>query len=250
MKILIVIPSRYNSSRFPGKSLADIHGKPMIQHVYERSCQARCTDRVIVATDDLRIAKVVKHFGGEVIMTASDHPSGTDRVVEVSRHIPADIYINVQGDEPLIRPDDIDLLARTMLSDPSCQVGTLCHQIPIQEAMNANTVKMIVSHTGSVLYFSRGLIPYISGTAYPPQYLKHIGIYGYQAEVLEKYNALPSSGLENRERLEQLRMLESDIRIKAVRTSTAGPGVDTPACLERVKQIMAREYRQNIRLAN
>lgn len=250
MKIVIVIPARYQSSRFPGKPLADIHGKPMIQHVYERSCQAGCSDRVVVATDDRRIADAVTGFGGEVIMTASDHPSGTDRVVEVSRLIRADIYINVQGDEPLIRPDDIDLLAQSMVADPSCQVGTLCHQIPIQEALDANTVKMIVSHTGSVLYFSRGLIPYSSNSAYPPEYIKHIGIYAYRARVLAKYNTLPLSALENRERLEQLRLLEADLPIKAVRTTRNGPGVDTPACLEKVKRIMAREYSKHRELCN
>jgi 3-deoxy-D-manno-octulosonate cytidylyltransferase len=249
-RILIVIPSRYNSSRFPGKPLADIHGKPMIQHVYERSCQANCTDRVVVATDDQRIADAVNAFGGEVMMTSSDHPSGTDRVVEVSRNIRAGVYINVQGDEPLIRPDDIDLLARTMIDDPSCQVGTLCHTIPIQEALDANKVKMILSHTGNVLYFSRGLIPYVSNSTYQPEYLKHIGIYGYRADVLEKYNLLPLSDLENRERLEQLRLLQSDIPIRAVRTSRTGPGVDTPACLERVRQLMARDYSQCPALAN
>jgi 3-deoxy-manno-octulosonate cytidylyltransferase (CMP-KDO synthetase) len=250
MQILIVIPSRYNSSRFPGKPLADIHGKPMIQHVYERSCRAECTEQVIVATDDQRIADTVAGFGGEVMMTASEHPSGTDRVVEVSRHIQADIYINVQGDEPLIRPDDIDLLARTMLNEPDCKVGTLCYRVPIQEALDANTVKVIVSHTGNVLYFSRGLIPYISNTTYQPEYLKHIGIYAYRAEVLTQYQALPLSDLENQERLEQLRLLESDIPIKAVRTSRAGPGVDTPACLEKVRRIMARGCDQQLQLAN
>lgn len=250
MKIVIVIPARYQSSRFPGKPLADIHGKPMIQHVYERSCQAGCSDRVVVATDDRRIADAVTGFGGEVIMTASDHPSGTDRVVEVSRLIRANIYINVQGDEPLIRPDDIDLLAQSMVADPSCQVGTLCHQIPIQEALDANTVKMIVSHTGSVLYFSRGLIPYSSNSAFPPEYIKHIGIYAYRAGILAKYNTLPLSALENRERLEQLRLLEADLPIKAVRTTRTGPGVDTPACLEKVKRIMARKYSKHRELCN
>ncbi len=250
MQILIVIPSRYNSSRFPGKPLADIHGKPMIQHVYERSCLADCAERVIVATDDRRIADTVIGFGGEVMMTATDHPSGTDRVVEVSRKIGADVYINVQGDEPLIRPEDIDLLARTMLDDPDCMVGTLCYPVPIQEALDANTVKVIVSHTGNVLYFSRGLIPYISNTTYQPEYLKHIGIYGYRADVLIRYDTLPWSNLENRERLEQLRLLESDIPIKAIRTSRAGTGVDTPACLEKVKRIMARDYAKHLELAN
>jgi 3-deoxy-D-manno-octulosonate cytidylyltransferase len=250
MRILIVIPSRYGSSRFPGKPLADIHGKPMVQHVYERSCQSRCAHDVIVATDDLRIAHAVAGFGGKSIMTAIEHVSGTDRVVEVARRIKADIYINVQGDEPLIRPGDIDLLAQTMIDDPDCAVGTLCYPISIQEALDANTVKMIVSRTGNVLYFSRGLIPYISNSSYSSNYLRHIGIYGYRADVLEKFNSLPVSALENREKLEQLRLLESDIPIKAVRTSPAGPGVDTPACLERVRKIMADDYCQFTTLAN
>lgn len=250
MQIVIVIPARFQSSRFPGKPLADIHGNPMIQHVYRRSCQATCAHRVIVATDDQRIADVVNGFGGEVMMTSPDHPSGTDRVVEVSQRVFADIYINVQGDEPLIRPGDIDLLAQSMLDDPVYKVATLCHPIPIEEALDANKVKLIVSHTGNVLYFSRGLIPYSSLTTYQPEYLKHIGIYGFRAEVLTEYKRLPLSKLENQERLEQLRLLESDIPIKAVRTSQTGPGVDTPACLERVKQIMAREYSRDTELAN
>jgi 3-deoxy-manno-octulosonate cytidylyltransferase (CMP-KDO synthetase) len=250
MTVLIVIPARYNSSRFPGKPLVDIHGKPMIQHVYERSCLANCTDSVLVATDDLRIAKTVKGFGGDVIMTSPEHPSGTDRVVEVSHSIKADIYINVQGDEPLIRPEDIDLLARTMKNDRSCQVGTLCHPIPVAEALDANTVKLILSHSGNVLYFSRLPIPYVTNSGYQPEYLKHIGIYGYRSEVLVKYKDLPRSNLENLERLEQLRLLESDYSIKAVKTSRTGPGVDTPACLEKVKRIMAREYPRQVELAN
>jgi 3-deoxy-manno-octulosonate cytidylyltransferase (CMP-KDO synthetase) len=222
----------------------------MIQHVYERSRQALCADQVVVATDDQRIADVVTGFGGEVMMTSAVHPSGTDRVVEVSYSVKADLYINVQGDEPMIRPEDIDRLAQAMIDDPSCEVGTLCHPIPIEEALDANKVKMIVSHTGKVLYFSRGLIPYVSNSACQPEYLKHIGIYGYRRNVLKKYNLLPLSDLENRERLEQLRLLQSDIPIRAIRTSRTGPGVDTPACLERVKQLMARDYSQHTALAN
>jgi 3-deoxy-manno-octulosonate cytidylyltransferase (CMP-KDO synthetase) len=205
---------------------------------------------VVVATDDLRIANTVKGFGGDVIMTSPDHPSGTDRMVEVSYSMKADIYINVQGDEPLIRPEDIDLLARTMKDDRSCQVGTLCHSIPVAEALDANTVKLILSHSGNVLYFSRLPIPYVTNSEYQSEYLKHIGIYGYRSDVLVKYKDLPKSKLENLERLEQLRLLESDYSIKAVRTSRTGPGVDTPACLEKVKRIMAREYPRQVRLAN
>ncbi len=222
----------------------------MIQHVYERSRKARCTDHVLVATDDQRIADAVVGFGGEVMMTSPDHPSGTDRVAEVSFSIEADIYINVQGDEPMIRPADIDKLAQAMIEDPSSAVGTLCHPIPLEEALDANKVKMTISHTGKVLYFSRGLIPYVAHSACQPEYLKHIGIYGYRRNVLRKYNLLPMSDLENGERLEQLRLLQSDVPIRAIRTSRTGPGVDTPACLERVRKLMARDCREHSILAN
>ncbi len=251
MSILIVIPARYQSSRFPGKPLVDILGKPMIQHVYERSCLATCTDRVLVATDDRRIADVVDGFGGEVMMTAPDHPSGTDRVVEVARRVPADIYINVQGDEPLIRPDDIDRLADALVRDGSRDVATLCHPIPVKEALDLNTVKLIKSHSGNALYFSRNPIPYISEQVnLGSVYWKHIGVYAYRAGVLAAYKQLPESDLEQWERLEQLRLLQAGIAIKAVATYPTGPGVDTPACLKRVVEIMTREIAHGPALAN
>jgi 3-deoxy-manno-octulosonate cytidylyltransferase (CMP-KDO synthetase) len=251
MKIIIVIPARYQSSRFPGKPLADILGKSMIQHVYERSCLATCTDRVIVATDDQRIAGVVHGFGGEVMMTSPDHPSGTDRVVEVAKRVPADIYINVQGDEPLIRPADIDRLADALINDTSCDVATLCHPISVKEALDLNSVKLITSHSGRAIYFSRYPIPYISENLdIGNVYFKHIGVYGYRADVLARYKQLPESDLEQWERLEQLRLLQADIAIKAVRTHPTGPGVDTPACLKRVVEIMAREQQYGPALAN
>jgi 3-deoxy-D-manno-octulosonate cytidylyltransferase len=251
MNITIVIPARYASSRFPGKPLADIHGKPMIQHVYERSCQARCTDQVIVATDDRRIADVVRRFGGTVMMTSEDHPSGTDRVVEIAQRISADVYINVQGDEPLIRPEDIDLLAGVFRQDHGCQVATLCHPISTKEALDVNKVKLVTSHSGNVMYFSRTPIPYVSRRhAHHLAYLKHIGIYGYKAAILNRYKLLPASSLEQHECLEQLRLLQADVPIKAVVTSPTGPGVDTPACLERVKEIMAHEILANREMAN
>ncbi len=251
MKIIIVIPARYQSSRFPGKPLADILGKPMIQHVYERSCLATCTDRVIVATDDERIADVVNGFGGEVMMTSPDHPSGTDRVVEVSHRVPADIYINVQGDEPLIRPDDIDRLVDALVNDFSFDVATLCHPISVKEALDLNTVKLIRSNSGNALYFSRNPIPYISEHANSGNvYLKHIGVYAYRAGVLSRYNRLPISSLEKFERLEQLRLIQADIPIKTVNTHPCGPGVDTPTCLKRVIEIMSRELVYGAELPN
>jgi 3-deoxy-D-manno-octulosonate 8-phosphate phosphatase (KDO 8-P phosphatase) len=251
MQIIIVIPARYQSSRFPGKPLADILGKPMIQHVYERACLATCTDRVIVATDDQRIADAVKGFGGEVMMTSPHHPSGTDRVVEVAQRVAADIYINVQGDEPLIRPADIDFLAEDLVKDPSCDVTTLCHPISIKEALDPNTVKLIRSHRGNALYFSRNPIPYISEHAgLSNVYFKHVGVYAYRAAVLARYQQLPDSDLEKWERLEQLRLLQADFTIKTVQTYATGPGVDTPNCLKRVIEIMAREQTYGAALAN
>jgi 3-deoxy-manno-octulosonate cytidylyltransferase (CMP-KDO synthetase) len=241
-RIVIVIPARYQSSRFPGKPLADILGKPMIQHVYERSCLSKIAGRVIVATDDQRIVEAVETFGGKVMMTSPEHPSGTDRMVEVSRRVQGDIYINVQGDEPLIRPEDIDLLAEAMVDDASIEVATLCHSIPVKEALDLNTVKLVRSHNGNALYFSRNPIPYISEHSdLLNVYYKHIGVYGYRAPLLNKYQQLPESDLEKYERLEQLRLLQADIKIRALRTGPTGPGVDTPACLKRVTEIMVRE---------
>lgn len=251
MNVAIVIPARYQSSRFPGKPLVDILGKPMIQHVYERSCQASCTDYVLVATDDQRIVDTVKGFGGEVMMTSPEHPSGTDRVVEVAQRLSAEIYINVQGDEPLIRPDDIDRLATALSDSADYKVATLCHPISIKEALDLNTVKLIRSHNGSALYFSRYPIPYIADhTNLGNVYWKHIGVYGYRAGVLTQYKQLPKSDLEKWERLEQLRLLQADIAIKAVPTYPTGPGVDTPACLKRVIEIMEREEKYGPELAN
>ncbi len=251
MKIVIVIPARYQSSRFPGKPLANILGKPMIQHVYERSCLATCASRILVATDDRRIADVVEGFGGEVMMTDPDHPSGTDRVVEVARRIPADIYVNVQGDEPLIRPADIDRLAHALVHCGSVDVATLCHPISVKEALDLNTVKLIKSHNDNALYFSRNPIPYVSEqTKVANVYWKHIGVYAYRSKLLSRYNELPESDLEQWECLEQLRLLQADIAIKAVPTHPTGPGVDTPACLKRVIEIMAREQTYGPTLAN
>ncbi len=250
-KILIVIPARFQSSRFPGKPLADILGKPMIQHVYERSCLAQSAKRVIVATDDMRIVNAVRAFGGEVMMTSSEHPSGTDRIVEVANQVEGDIYINVQGDEPLIRPEDIDRLSAAMVNDKSIGVATLCHSIPVKEALDLSAVKIVRSHNGNALYFSRNPIPYFSEhSGLMDVYYKHIGVYGYRAHLLRRYQQLPESDLEKCERLEQLRFLQADIAIRAIRTAPTGPGVDTPACLKRVIEIMDKELEYGSKLAH
>lgn len=233
----IIIPARYASTRLPGKPLADIHGKPMIQHVYEKALQVPEASDVIVATDDQRIYDVVIGFGGKAVMTSAEHPSGTDRLVEVMQKVPADIYLNIQGDEPLIRPEDLSLLLTEMQRDESVEVGTLCHTISADEALEANSVKVIRDHKNNAIYFSRSLIPYPRNKE-SASYLKHIGTYAYRNSVLEKYAGLPSSELEQSESLEQLRLLSAGISIRVLQVEPTGPGVDTPKCLERVRAIM------------
>ncbi len=245
MKILIVIPSRYKSSRFPGKSLADLVGKPMIQHVYEKAIQSKKASRVIVATDDQRIYNAVIKFGGDVMMTDISHLTGTDRIIEVSEKVRGDIFINVQGDEPLILPEDIDLLIDKMVSDQTCEVATLCHPIQGYEALNPNVVKVIRSGTGKALYFSRRAIPFSPKNIQNVNYLKHVGVYGYSYRVLSEYKTLPYSYLENMEQLEQLRLLEAGISIDVLETGRAGQGVDTPEDLEKVKQIIMNQTYKN-----
>lgn len=240
MRSVIVIPARYGSSRLPGKPLADICGKPMIQHVHERASQARCAERVIVATDDERVARAVEAFGGEAVMTSPLHASGTERIIEVAEKAPADIYINVQGDEPLIRPSDIDLMADLLRSDSAADMASLYHVITAEEAENPNTVKVVTDHKGNALYFSRARIPYPRDKE-RSEYKKHIGLYGYRAELLRRYPEFPASDLESTEMLEQLRVLQAGFRIRMAETSETGPSVDTREDLEKVRAIIAGE---------
>lgn len=237
-RIVIVIPARYGSSRLPGKPLLDIAGKPMIQHVYEKACLVPGIHAVIVATDDERIALAVRGFGGRVQMTSPDHPSGTDRLVEVMSTLNADIYINLQGDEPMVRPSDIAKLAYGMLADKSVQVGTLCHPISAGEAINPNAVKVVLATTGDALYFSRAPLPY-ERNANSARHLKHVGVYAYRRQVLAEYSDLPQPMSELAENLEQLRLLAAGFKIRAFEVNPTGPGVDTPDCLARVRALMA-----------
>lgn len=237
MQIGIVIPARYASSRFPGKPLVDLHGKPMIQHVYERARASREASWIVVATDDARIAAVVEGFGGEVVMTSPDHPSGTDRMVEVAGLRAADAYVNVQGDEPLIRAADIDKVAAALRT--GVEVATLCHPISAAEAENPHVVKVVMGHDGRALYFSRAKIPFEREPSPSSVYWKHIGLYGFQAATLRRYPTLAPSPLEAIERLEQLRLLQAGIAITVIPTEPTGPGVDTPACLEAVHRLLA-----------
>ncbi|TKD61744.1 3-deoxy-manno-octulosonate cytidylyltransferase [Cobetia marina] len=235
-KTVIIIPARYGSSRLPGKPLADIAGKPMVQHVVERASQVSGIDAVWVATDDQRVFDTVEAFGGQAVMTSPEHASGTDRLVEVMQKVPADIYLNVQGDEPLVRPGDLALLVEAM-HDSWVKVGTLCHAISAEEARNPNTVKVLCDQFDDALYFSRSPIPY-PREAEEASYRKHVGVYAYRREVLEGYSQLPQPMAERAESLEQLRLMHSGIKIRVIEVEETGPGVDTPECLEKVRVLV------------
>lgn len=244
-KAVIVIPARYGSSRLPGKPLLDIVGKPMIQHVYERALQVAGVAEVWVATDDPRVEQAVQAFGGKAIMTRNDHESGTDRLVEVMHTVEADIYINLQGDEPMIRPRDVETLLQGMRDDPALPVATRDrHAISAEEATEPSTVKVVVNTRQDALYFSRSPIPY-PRNAEKARYLKHVGIYAYRRDVLQNYSQLPKTPLSQIEELEQLRLMNAGINIRTFEIAATGPGVDTPACLEKVRALMAQELAEN-----
>lgn len=234
--VVIVIPARYVSARFPGKALAELWGKPLIQHVYERARRARLAERVIVATDDGRIAAAARGFGAEVAMTSPDHPSGTDRVAEVARGTECDLVANVQGDEPLIEPGAIDAAIAPLAADGSIPMGTLCCPVEaVAELADPNVVKVVVDQEGFALYFSRLPIPFVRDRRAGVVRYRHIGLYVYRRDFLLELAKLPPTPLEQAERLEQLRALEHGHRIRVVQVASAWPGVDTPGDLERVR---------------
>jgi len=239
MQVVIVIPARYASKRLPGKPLLDILGKPMILHVADRARAVRSAQRVIVATDDERIAQVVRGAGVEAIMTSPEHATGTDRLVEVASRVPADLYINLQGDEPLVRPEDVETLITGMLADESVAVGTLCHPVSALEARDPNIVKVVLAENGNALYFSRAPIPYPRDDDDQPAYLKHVGVYAFRRYVLERYGRFNQPMLEKAEKLEQLRLLYAGFRIRAFEVLPTGPGVDHPQCVARVRAMMS-----------
>jgi len=231
-RIVAIIPARYHSTRLPGKALADIAGRPMIEHVYRRSASAAGVDAVIVATDDQRIAEAVQQFGGRVVMTAASHRTGTDRVAEVARGIECDIVINVQGDEPLIPPQMIEDVVAPF-RDPDVVMTTLRRHIDSEDdRLNPHVVKVVVNRDDDALYFSRAPIPSGRGvTAF-----KHVGLYGYRRQFLLEFAALPQTPLEVSESLEQLRALEHGFRIRTPETIHDSLGVDTPEDLERARR--------------
>ena len=249
--VLGVIPARYASRRFPGKAIAPICGKPMIQHVYERALKASMLSSVIVATDDLRIKQVVEGFGGRAVMSSPDCPTGTDRVAEVALSVNSAYFVNIQGDEPLIDPSVIDCCARMLLQ--GCQMCTLATPIETRsELFNQNIVKVVIDENHDALYFSRHAIPFpryyldrgIDVDLANRQYLKHIGIYGYTRTVLERLRQAGQCDLERIECLEQLRALHLGIKIRVGIVEADSIPVDVPADVERVERLMeVRERR-------
>lgn len=230
MKTLGVIPARFAAQRFPGKPLALIAGKPLVQRVYEQARQAQRLDDVVVATDDLRILKAVEGFGGKAVTTSPACPSGTDRAAEVARQYPdAELIVNIQGDEPLMRPEMIDRLVEGLAADTGCAMATLARPIESAEVLaNPNVVKVVFARNGNALYFSRHPIPFVRDAGMKAQHFKHLGIYAYRRDFLLQFVTMPPSGLEQTEKLEQLRALENGFAIKVLVTPHDSVGVDTP----------------------
>nr|WP_301840317.1 3-deoxy-manno-octulosonate cytidylyltransferase [uncultured Prevotella sp.] len=243
MKFIGIIPARYASTRFPGKPLALLGGKPVIQHVYEKV--ATMLEAAYVATDDERIYDVVKAFGGQVVMTRTDHKSGTDRIEEAIEKIGGewDVVVNVQGDEPFVAKSQLDTICHCF-DDPTTQIATLGKPFESMEAVqNPNSPKIVVDNMGFAMYFSRSVIPYVRGkeksswlTHYP--FLKHLGIYAYRKDVLRQVTQLPQSSLEIAESLEQLRWLQNGFKIKVGTTDVETVGIDTPQDLERAEEFL------------
>ncbi len=260
MAIVAIIPARYAATRLPGKPLSEIQGKTMIERVYERARAARRVDRVLVATEDERIADVVRGFGGEAVLTSPHHATGTDRLAEAALAIDAEIVINVQGDEPMLDPLGIDAVADALASDPALQIATL--SLPLlstDEMLAPSVVKVVCDAAGDALYFSRSPIPYVrqaggsdaraSAAAAVAAGLarKHVGLYAYRREALLRFAALPQTPLEQAEGLEQLRALAAGMRIRVVpHHGEAGMAVDTPEDLERVRALLLPEKGQRV----
>ena len=237
MPVIAVIPARYGSTRLPAKAIADIGGVPMVVRVWRQVRMAHSIERVIVATDDERIAAPVRAAGGEAMMTSTAHQSGTDRIAEVAAKVHADIYINVQGDQPFTDPRDLDAVAAPMLSDATIDMATLATPIAdLEEFRNPTKVKVVCDASGNALYFSRSPIPYgrdVEGV--PPGALRHIGIYAYRRDFLLKFASLAPGNLEQLEKLEQLRALENGYQIRVVASVSPSLEIDTAEDLDRAR---------------
>ena len=237
-KILVVIPARFKSSRFPGKPLALINGKPMIQRVYEQVMKSKYPAQILVATDDQRILTIVKKFGGQAIMTSPAHKSGTDRVAEVASKIDCDVVINVQGDEPVINPEYIDKAIEPVLNNQT-EISTLAYPIINPEDVNnPNVVKVVFNKDNFALYFSRAPIPFHKNKNINHKFFAHIGLYCFKKQTLLKFTSLKPSPLEEIEKLEQLRALENNIKIKIVIVDKPTISVDVPSDIEKVENYL------------
>jgi 3-deoxy-manno-octulosonate cytidylyltransferase (CMP-KDO synthetase) len=242
-KVVVVIPARYGSTRLPGKPLVSLNGQPMIQRVYARAKSARRVDRVIVATDDDRIVKAVNSFGGEARMTRADHRTGTERVAEVAAHVEGDVFVNVQGDEPLLDPVAVDTAVAALLEDPGAAVATVATPIKIPgDIMDPNVVKVVLDFDDNALYFSRAPIPWVrdTGNTIQVRHLKHLGLYVFQREALLEYPTLPQGELERIEQLEQLRWMENGTKIRVAEVEHDAISVDVPEDVARVEKLLQR----------
>jgi 3-deoxy-manno-octulosonate cytidylyltransferase (CMP-KDO synthetase) len=242
-EIVIVIPARFGSTRLPGKPLVSLAGKPMIQRVYERAKMAVFAGRVIVATDDERIVKAVESFGGTARMTRADHRTGTERVAEVAAHEQGDVFVNVQGDEPLLDPVAVDTAVNALLEEPPAAISTVATPIKTPaDIMDPNVVKTVLDFDNNGLYFSRAPIPWVRDTASKIQvrHLKHLGLYVFQRDALLEYPTLPQGELERIEQLEQLRWLENGWKIRVAEVAHDAVSVDIPEDIARVEKLLQK----------
>lgn len=237
-KVVGIIPARWGSTRFPGKPLHGIAGKPLVRHVWERCVEAGCFDQIIIATDDMRIAEAGFNFGAEVAITAPDHPSGTDRVAEVAKKLKkASVIFNIQGDEPLIDPDLLQRLVRKLKISPQVQIITAAAPISPEDSSPEDIVKVVLDFKGDALYFSRSGIPFRRGDSSIRTY-RHLGIYGYRRRALLDFIKMPPSSLEQAEQLEQLRALENGMKIRVIVSEASPLGVDTPEDATAVERLI------------
>ena len=238
MKVIGIIPARFHSTRFAGKVLADLGGKPVVQHVWENSKRSKMLEDLVIAADDERIITEAEHFGAKAVYTSPDQPSGTDRLAEVINPMDVEIVVNIQGDEPMVRPEMIDALTRGILEEKGVGMATLARKIDDSaEIRDPNVVKVVLDRNGYALYFSRSAIPYRRFET-SMAYYKHLGLYAYTKDFLFEFVNLPKSHLEMTEGLEQLRVLENGHRIKVIETKFDTVGIDTPADLEKVRSVM------------
>jgi 3-deoxy-manno-octulosonate cytidylyltransferase (CMP-KDO synthetase) len=240
-RVIVVIPARYGSTRLPGKPLVSLAGKPMVQRVYERAKMAACVHRVIVATDDERIVKAVEEFGGEARITRTDHRTGTERVAEVAAHVEGEVFVNVQGDEPLLDPAAVDAAVSSLLEKPEASISTVATPIKTPaDIMDPNVVKVVMDFDENALYFSRAPIPWVRDTASKVHvnYWKHLGLYVFQRDALLEYPTLPQGELERIEQLEQLRWMENGWKIRVAEVEHDAVSVDVPEDVARVEKLL------------